>query len=450
MIEWRSEVRLARGSTTAAAQELEARVQEHATGRLDVGAGTAETRVFLVDGVVVAAGSGEGPRGLLRRLAAEGALGAARHKQLLAMSQMASSILGGAKYDAITSLLLDEVPAERLGRALRERLEEDVSRFISSRSTPRFTPDIVAYEPWACPIADTPLLLTRCARRVDAVATLDPTASIRPGPVPPREHDERLVIDALGGEAMVVSEVMLAIPIERHRAAEVLLDMLAAGVARIPGRSFGSDGWEDVTDDLSVDSSRAEESTAPAFDVKPPPSLLVPRDDLDAFAGDGDRIRGGKRGGQFTTEARHLEKVAVEGVETAKRSAYAPRELTDDDVLGKAEVANGVLRRLSEAYDTHRGAGSGPTTIQLLIEGPPTRFIPLFEALPVGRNGAISARDFARNVRKRPAGEQRAILRDGLLDLIERALSRGAEELPAEAFDQMLDQTVGWRQRLGL
>lgn len=441
---------MARGSATAAAQELEACVADRATGRLDVGAGTAETRVFLVDGVIVAASSSEGTRGLLRRLAAEGAIGAARHKQLLAMSQMASSILGGARYDAITSLLLDEVPIERLTRALRDRLEEDVSRFMASRSTPRFAADVIPFEPWVLPATDSPMVLTRCARRVDAVATLDPSATLRPGPVPPRDDEERQVHELLVAAPVVVSEVLVAVPLERHRAAEVIMDMLAAGVARIPGRSFGTDGWEDVTDDLSVDSSRGEDTTAPAFDVAPPPAMLVSKDDMDAFGGHGDRNRGGKRGGQFATEARHLEKVAIEGVDTARRSAYAARGLADEELLAKAEVANSVLRALSDAYDAARGPGAGPTTVQILVEGPPSRFIPLFEALPVGRNGAIGVRDLSRNVRRRPAGEQRAMLRDALIDLIDRALSRAAEELPGESFESLLGQTSGWRQRLGL
>ena len=55
-----------------------------------------------------------------------------------------------------------------------------------------------------------------------------------------------------------------------------------------------------------------------------------------------------------------------------------------------------------------------------------------------------------RNLFNRPATEHRQLLHKCLVDIIERALSSAADELPEDHFDHVLASVAGYRQRLGL
>ena len=62
--------------------------------------------------------------------------------------------------------------------------------------------------------------------------------------------------------------------------------------------------------------------------------------------------------------------------------------------------------------------------------------------------GRRSVRILRRHVE--PLSEQRHLLNQGMLDLLDRALDKAADELPEDDFDGVLAQVMGYRQRLVL
>ena len=66
----------------------------------------------------------------------------------------------------------------------------------------------------------------------------------------------------------------------------------------------------------------------------------------------------------------------------------------------------------------------------------------------MNRLGRIDERRVLANVQQRPKAERRFLLDRGVKDFIERALSTGAEELPDEALDALLEEIAGYQQRL--
>lgn len=207
----------------------------------------------------------------------------------------------------------------------------------------------------------------------------------------------------------------------------------------------------------------------------------VPEDEL-AFFSDQDEVRG--RGeGQFTTERELLDVVdlSAEGMAAFKRAMDLPvdsmsedgdiiamaeateedarhavalnfsgPQLDEDDVRRKIRVVNDVLAEVVRTIDEQNGRGSGRVGLQLLVDGPPTRFGVLFRGVKVDEDGRMDTARLIRNLRKRPPTEHRRLLNDGLMDLIQRCLSTSLEELDEERLDHMLERIAGYQQRLGL
>ena len=124
--------------------------------------------------------------------------------------------------------------------------------------------------------------------------------------------------------------------------------------------------------------------------------------------------------------------------------------LSESDARTKVDVANTVLLTLSQALDAEEGAGRGQAALQILLEGSPTKFQALFANLNATGDGQIPVAGILRNLNHRPPTEHRRLLNEGLLNLIERALSLSVEDLPDEAIDDVLENVAGYRQRLGL
>jgi hypothetical protein len=206
-------------------------------------------------------------------------------------------------------------------------------------------------------------------------------------------------------------------------------------------------------------------------------------DDLDAFAdyeqnrgaATGATAKGGPKGG-FSTQQRDLDRVEVSDDLAARRDSEPPAEeeppqdddtpiaideapqakfaaptLTEEEAVEKIAIANEVLAVILSALDAHEGAGGGRAALQLMFEGAPARFQPMFEGVEVGEDeDLIDAEAIIGNLATRPPTEHRQMLKDGLIDLIDRALSHGADELSDEAIDAMLEATAGYRARFGL
>lgn len=204
---------------------------------------------------------------------------------------------------------------------------------------------------------------------------------------------------------------------------------------------------EPPTSEVAMAVHDAFEKAAPA---RPPGRPADALDDLDAFSGTEDGGRGGGADGTFVTKHDNLDTVelADEAMEPTAASFGAPT-LSDGDARQKLSVANEVLASLAQAFEAN-GSGSGAETIQLLIDGRPREFGPLLQDIAVRRNGTLSPQQILSNLRRRPMAEQRRLIHDGLLDLVDRALDRAADELEDDLLDGVLESTAGYRQRFGL
>jgi hypothetical protein len=129
---------------------------------------------------------------------------------------------------------------------------------------------------------------------------------------------------------------------------------------------------------------------------------------------------------------------------------YGAPVLTHGDAIAKVEVANEVLSIVSQAFDEAKGPGRGRAALQLLVDGVPGPYASVLHDLRIDEAGELPTDQVMRNLQGRPPTEHRQLLNNGLVDLIERALSSAADELPEEVFDEVLGSVAGYRQRLGL
>jgi hypothetical protein len=178
-------------------------------------------------------------------------------------------------------------------------------------------------------------------------------------------------------------------------------------------------------------------------------------EDLDAFD-DHDSVRGEAGEGNFSTQEHNLDRVEVvttlqaPAAETAPTARFGGPVLSEADARTKVEVANGVLETLARALDAEEGAGRGQAALQILLDGSPSKFQALFSNLIATEDGQVPLAGLLRNLNHRPPTEHRQLLNEGLLNLIERALSLSVEDLPDETIDDVLENVAGYRQRLGL
>jgi hypothetical protein len=125
----------------------------------------------------------------------------------------------------------------------------------------------------------------------------------------------------------------------------------------------------------------------------------------------------------------------------------APR-LEDGEARQKLAVANEVVGQVAMSLDRHAGPGSGQVSVQLLLDGAPLAFAPLFHGVEVARNGRFDLEAAMRNLGRRPDAERRSLLDRGLMDLIERALSSAAAGLSEAELDEVLAAIAGYQARL--
>ena len=130
--------------------------------------------------------------------------------------------------------------------------------------------------------------------------------------------------------------------------------------------------------------------------------------------------------------------------------SFGPPPLDSGEQRHKVSVCNDVLTELSQSIDIAKGPGSGRACVQLLIDGTPHQFAVLFMNVESDPSGCLDPNRIIKNLNRRPESEHRRLLNMGLLNLIERALSSGMEELEDDAIDQMLQRVAGYQIRLGL
>lgn len=185
----------------------------------------------------------------------------------------------------------------------------------------------------------------------------------------------------------------------------------------------------------------------------------VDDDELDFFS-DHDHDRGSDESGNFSTKSHNLDTVDVtdfggeseilEAEEAPSAAKFSSPILGEDAAEAKIDVANDMLGKIVAAFDQAEGPGAGQSAVQLMVDGSPPKFVALLSGLIVDEDGTLPVGRVMANLYSRPASEHRKLINDGMLDLMERALSKAADELPDELFDEVYEGVAGYKQRLGL
>lgn len=413
--------------------------QRRATGKLSVGAGADELMVFVLDGAVLAARSGEETRALLARLARVGALPTPRARQLQAMLEHTTQDGARSSHDPIVALLADEVTEPQFEAVRRDRFHEVLCRFVGHLTTPTFEEGAA---PWTDSVwidAD-PERVSRAVLDWDLASALDERRPVVAGHVGPESAADVAARQVAQRGRVTVSDILASLDLEPIAAKVAVLRMIDRGVLADPpatGARRSGAGWE----------TRPEPPSGP-----PRAPFVTSDDDLEAFSGEMDLRRGGSAG-RFTAEREALDRIELLDLPREAPPTdptFSPPALSDRDAAQKIEVANDVLVNLCRALDAASGSGRGAATLQLLVDARPRHFAAVLADAKLSANGMLPARVLLGNVRSRAPAEQRRLLNDCLLDLLERAVDKAGDELDEDAYGQVLERIMGYRQRMGL
>lgn len=497
------------GHRTQANRALVARLEQHDTGRLRVGRGLAALHVCVWDGDLVSATTRDDLRHLLRRLLLAGEVDAEQVQEILqreaAGEPVMSELLDHCQPDVMATILYDrfienltrylgsgakprfshlpaiyadnfqighDVPtllqtcADAWDDAMSIDLDMDLfpgaapprtglQRVVLSRvgggvSVSRLLVQLPA-EPFSARALIARMIRARILdTNVQAEADTQQTASN-----PVLDTDERHAIgpDAAGhapSEPYVPDD---ATPIS-------VSSMLAPSPPEVPVEVEEDEDDEPPTEEVNKQELLAEPESQGAGNLTSLDAWMSHgvevEDDMEAFI-DHDESRGDGEG-TFTTEEHNLDRVEVVDVAQDEPIEMDPQPtarfgapvLSDEDARAKIGVANTVIIEVVKAMDAAEGSGRGEAALQILLDGSPAQYQPLFTGLAATDEGGLPSAGMLRNLQKRPPTEHRRLLNQGLLNLIERALSLAVEELPDEAIDEVLENVAGYRQRLGL
>lgn len=410
--------------STPACQNVVGLAEQRATARIAVGAGSGEIAVYMLDGHLIGVRANDDTTVLVDRLLAKGLVNTERARQLHTMQSMSMPILGRDHIDPILSLLVEEVDAATFEPIIRERFEENIARFVGHRGAPRIEPGTL---PWTFNLLigqETIHLVERAARSWDLAQSLEDGRLLVLGPSAPSEPAQIAAARLVAAGPTTAKDAAAATGLEPVSA--------RATIARM------------IVSSMLVD--------APDRDERVAHPDAAHEDDMEAFSGSEDRHRGGAKGGTFVTDRRNLDRVELDPSEDpgTREPTYSAPTLSEADAKEKIEVANEVLSVLTQAIDEERGGQRGGAVIQILVDGRPRAYIPLFDGVRIGATGVLPAGDLLVNLRRRPGAEQRRMLNQGLLDLLDRALDKAADELEESRFDDALSKVMGYRQRMGL
>ena len=157
---------------SAATKELLRQVSKRSTGKLTIGAGAASTAVYVMNGDVVAAESGEDGRQLIRRFHLLGGLATQ------AVSHLESLVESGEPF---FGELLDNAAPHLVDPILAERFRDNVARFVGSAMTPTFEAQLGVFVENLQIGHNSAQLITSCCAMWDTAETLDLDLQIVPG-----------------------------------------------------------------------------------------------------------------------------------------------------------------------------------------------------------------------------------------------------------------------------
>jgi hypothetical protein len=239
---------------------------------------------------------------------------------------------------------------------------------------------------------------------------------------------------------------------------------LDAETPTVPQPPLPPPSQEDTSDEPS-EAIRFHKDVERAMDLDDEMSMFADHDqtrgagsDDGAFSGEVlDRVELGDRAVEHDPTPTNDEVIEVgeaedvdpsQPVSTVSLSFTGP-DLGLSDTTNKIAVCNEVLGEVAQAMDRTKGPGAGRACIQLLVDGTPHEFAPLFLGIEVDLNGAVDVQRVMKNLGKRPQAEHRRLVNRGVRDLIERALSSTFEELGDEAVEEVMAHIAGYEKRLG-
>ncbi len=418
-------------------------------------------RIYLNAGELIAAHSGDDDEAVVRRLISRGVL---RPAQVVEIRHRAGEEpLGDFLYNYVDEALLSEL--------LFERFQENIASFMVGRGPVDFEPMEAVFVPGLQLGHDTAALLeslSAVTQRTEPLCAPDQQERrLALATAAPRSRAEELLASLLTTPLML-DELLLDSPYERHATLDLLADMLEGDVLTF---------LPDVAEPPRLLRRGPTPLQREGYAAGPDAAVA---DELSMFA-DHDARRGEDGGGHFV---KTQEEIGAERVDLREILRPDPEPIQDEGpiALGAAEdcgdmdegpvrkismnfsgprlsneeagrkiaVANQVMFELSQAFDASRGRGYGQTQVQLLLDGCPSEFSVLFHQIEVGPDGQISGNALLHNLRRRPASEHRRLLNRGLANLIERALSAAVEGLEEEHIDALLENIAGYQQRIGL
>ena len=482
---------------TMATRALLTHAEQGFTGRLTLGHGDLSVSAHLLNGDLIAATCADDFLQVARMLSLRGILPpdhADRLEERL------------AEGDSVFGELLEAAGGPVLDGVLRDRFIQNLSEFVSSSLVPRTVAEKAVFvENIQLGHVTEELVLATCDD-YDTAMKVDPDLMVVRGAGDPGRGAARaLLLSKLGPHPRTVRSIIQEAPLEPLRARLLVAEMLRAGVAEVatetergPPRRATSPGVRPATAGgggtavaeggtlhLPLDAhqplqlrgeppvvAEVEPSVPDDEDLTEEPTVQVPSgnfrhvtthvEDEELFAfDDNDRGRG-SGAGTFSTKDHHRDLVRlgtlsdIDHVPAPPSSPsdepsvrYSGPTIRDAEALQKIRVANGVLREVRAAFDRSMGPGRGHAVLQVLVDGGPPRYSLLMRDLRVSDVGDLPEPMLLMNLRKRPEAEQRQLLHNSLVDIIERALSAAADEMPDEALDHLLESVAGYRTRMG-
>jgi len=413
-------------------------LKEHAlrghSGKVSVGAGSAQIDLFLLDGELIGSGAPDDLDHYVERLRTFGHLSEEATERLQDAGPRTSY-----GPDPRLAVLHRAVPRRVMDRYLRERFQENICRFIEHRGTPAFQETIAVWTENLQIGMPADRLIQRCQRMLTKARSVATRQYVIPGEgsfASPLADQAR---EAVKGGPQRVAAVADALDLEPTAALAAVAKLLDNGVlAKAPNSA--------VPESTEASSSHSVLSSA----------------DLDAFRGDADLQRGGGRSGTFVTSSRNLDRVELgdlSGVITQrneskpqadKSRSFSARSLSEDEVAEKIEIANHVLGSLAQALDQTKGRGAGLRAVTRGLTEDPDMTGPLFRGIEPTVSGRLPQRALILNLRKRPTTEHRRLLQKSLLSLIQWVMDEAADHMDDDAFETLFQSVGNYQKRLGL
>lgn len=418
---------------------------------------------------------------------------------------MRSELEAGA---SLAVILQDLVPESIVAHALAERFRENLAQFLAAVEEPTFLEMEAVFVENIQVGHESRVLVAEleAERALLAPLAADLTRTVWPGIATVTSEEQSRFVE-LCSPRISVRELLVRSPYERSRTLDVVRRMLDAGLldsdrgpARRPraaraepavrrGSEWAPDpteiGGAPLADDHTEEVARPVEperrsaiprSAAsmteaarpvqpPVRRAPPPPVDSILDEELAAF-GDYDHDRGD---GSFVAERENLDRVELGGVpssdeevvieapeadaatvQSAVQIQFAPPRLSDEEALQKIAVVGDVLATVVAALDEWHGHGVGQARVQVLLEGTSGPFASIFTHVEISSAGGLPGDRILRNVRRRPAGEQRNLLNAALGDVVERSLSLASASLGDQDLERMLEKIAGFQARIGL